>query len=73
MEGIDGSAFEKDNPELRKKAKELEDTVVTNALALDGTSSGEHGVGVHKIVPSLAPTFHPSITPPTHALTHPPT
>lgn len=46
----DGSAFEKGNEELKKKAKELEHALVMNALALDGTASGEHGVGIHKIV-----------------------
>ena len=45
-----GSAFEKGNEDLKKKAKELENTLVMNALALDGTASGEHGVGIHKIV-----------------------
>jgi len=35
---------------LKKKAKELENRLVMNALALDGTASGEHGVGIHKIV-----------------------
>ena len=44
------SAFEKGNEELKKKAHELENSLVINALALDGTSSGEHGVGIHKIV-----------------------
>lgn len=53
MEVSDVSSFEKGNKELKEKAKELEDTVVTNALALDGTCSGEHGVGIHKIVSSI--------------------
>jgi hypothetical protein len=35
---------------LKKKAQELETSLVMNALALDGTSSGEHGVGIHKLV-----------------------
>ena len=48
--GVDGSAFEKGNEELKLKAKELENMLVMNALALDGTASGEHGVGIHKIV-----------------------
>ena len=47
------SAFEKGNPELKKKAQELENSLVRNALALDGTSSGEHGVGIHKLVSSI--------------------
>ena len=51
---FDISAFEKGNEELKRHAKELEDAVVTNALALDGTCSGEHGVGIHKIVPLLS-------------------
>jgi len=46
------SAFEKGNEEMKKKAQELESTLVMNALALDGTSSGEHGVGIHKLVPT---------------------
>lgn len=53
-----GSAFEKGNAELKKKAKELEEALVMNALALDGTASGEHGVGIHKIVLS----HHPFVT-----------
>jgi D-lactate dehydrogenase (cytochrome) len=54
----DDSAFEKGNVELKKKAKELEEALVMNALALDGTASGEHGVGIHKIVLS----HHPFVT-----------
>ena len=38
---------------MKKKAHELEDTLVMNALALDGTCSGEHGVGIHKLVLNL--------------------
>jgi hypothetical protein len=49
----DESAFERGNPELKKKAQELENSLVLNALALDGTSSGEHGVGIHKLVISI--------------------
>jgi D-lactate dehydrogenase (cytochrome) len=49
----DKSAFEKGNPELKKKAQDLENSLVRNALALDGTSSGEHGVGIHKLVSSI--------------------
>ena len=57
---FDISAFEKGNEELKRQAKELEDTLVTNALAVDGTCSGEHGVGIHKIVPILS--LRPSLT-----------
>ena len=44
-------AYEKGNEALKQKAQELETSVVMNAIALDGTCSGEHGVGIHKIVP----------------------
>jgi len=47
------SAFEKGNTEMKKRAQQLENTVVANALAMDGTASGEHGVGIHKLVKSL--------------------
>lgn len=36
---------------MKKKAQQLESTLVMNAIAMDGTCSGEHGVGIHKIVP----------------------
>jgi len=45
------SAYEKGNEALKEKAQELETSLVMNAIALDGTCSGEHGVGIHKIVP----------------------
>jgi D-lactate dehydrogenase (cytochrome) len=49
------SAFEKGNVEMKKKAQELETLLVMNALALDGTCSGEHGIGIHKLVPVPIP------------------
>jgi FAD/FMN-containing dehydrogenase len=36
---------------MKAKATELEDKLVVNALALDGSASGEHGIGIHKLVP----------------------
>lgn len=54
MDEVNGSAYEKDNPEIRKKARELEDSLVLNAIELDGTASGEHGVGIHKLVSLLS-------------------
>jgi len=50
LDEVNGSAYEKDNREIRKKARELEDSLVLNAIELDGTASGEHGVGIHKLV-----------------------
>jgi hypothetical protein len=49
----DCSAYEKGNEKLKKKAEELENLLVMNAIALDGTCSGEHGVGIHKTVYSF--------------------
>jgi len=54
LDEVNGSAYEKDNPEIRKKARELEDSLVLNAIELDGTASGEHGVGIHKLVSLLS-------------------
>jgi FAD/FMN-containing dehydrogenase len=54
LDDVNGSAYEKDNPEIRKKARELEDSLVLNAIELDGTASGEHGVGIHKLVSLLS-------------------
>ena len=50
-------AYEKGNEALKEKAQELETSLVLNAIALDGTCSGEHGVGIHKIVPAPQRTF----------------
>jgi D-lactate dehydrogenase (cytochrome) len=36
-------------PEERETAERLNEGVVTRALAMDGTCSGEHGVGLHKM------------------------
>ncbi|MCY1219787.1 putative FAD-linked oxidoreductase [compost metagenome] len=36
-------------PEERVKAEELNHKLVTRALALEGTCTGEHGVGLHKM------------------------
>jgi D-lactate dehydrogenase (cytochrome) len=47
---LTGSAYEKGNEEMKKKAQQLESSLVMNAIAMDGTCSGEHGVGIHKIV-----------------------
>lgn len=47
---LTNSVYEKGNEELKKKAENLENMLVMNALALDGTASGEHGVGIHKLV-----------------------
>jgi FAD/FMN-containing dehydrogenase len=39
---------------MKKWAQKLETTVVANALAMDGSCSGEHGIGIHKLVQSTA-------------------
>jgi D-lactate dehydrogenase (cytochrome) len=36
-------------PEERELAEQLNEKVVMRALALEGTCSGEHGVGLHKM------------------------
>ena len=36
-------------PEERVKAEELNPALVSRALALEGTCTGEHGVGLHKM------------------------
>ena len=36
-------------PEERRIAEELNHKLVTRALALEGTCTGEHGVGLHKM------------------------
>jgi D-lactate dehydrogenase (cytochrome) len=36
-------------PEERVKAEELNRALVSRALALEGTCTGEHGVGLHKM------------------------
>ncbi len=37
------------NPEELDEAERLNQAIVTTALAMDGTCTGEHGVGLHKI------------------------
>ena len=38
-----------DKPEERETAERLNEALVLRALAMDGTCSGEHGVGLHKM------------------------
>ncbi|MGZ5265335.1 MAG: FAD-binding oxidoreductase [Caldimonas sp.] len=38
-----------DKPEERETAERLNEALVMRALAMDGTCSGEHGVGLHKM------------------------
>ena len=41
--------FDPDDPEEARRVDELNERLVLRALAMDGTCSGEHGVGVHKM------------------------
>ena len=44
-----GYLIDPDVPEERRIAEELNHKLVTRALALEGTCTGEHGVGLHKM------------------------
>ncbi|HYW55553.1 MAG TPA: FAD-linked oxidase C-terminal domain-containing protein [Polaromonas sp.] len=44
-----GYLIDPDKPEEREKAEALNHTLVTRALSLEGTCTGEHGVGLHKM------------------------
>jgi len=44
-----GYLLDPDNPEERITAETLNHNLVARALSLDGTCSGEHGVGLHKM------------------------
>jgi D-lactate dehydrogenase (cytochrome) len=44
-----GYLIDPDLPEERRIAEELNHKLVTRALALEGTCTGEHGVGLHKM------------------------
>jgi D-lactate dehydrogenase (cytochrome) len=44
-----GYMIDPDSPDERLVAETLNEKVVRRALSMDGTCSGEHGVGVHKI------------------------
>lgn len=44
-----GYLIDPDIPEERRIAEELNHKLVTRALALEGTCTGEHGVGLHKM------------------------
>ncbi|MCW5234823.1 FAD-binding oxidoreductase [Verminephrobacter eiseniae] len=44
-----GYLLDPDNPEERLTAETLNHKLVARALSLDGTCSGEHGVGLHKM------------------------
>ena len=41
--------FDPDDPEEARRVDELNERLVLRALAMDGTCSGEHGVGLHKM------------------------
>ena len=43
-------AYEKDNPLQQHKAHDLEEFLVKKAIELEGTCSGEHGIGLNKKV-----------------------
>ena len=43
-------AYEKDNPLQEYKAHDLEEFLVKKAIELEGTCSGEHGIGLNKKV-----------------------
>ena len=38
-----------DNAEERAKAETLNNQLVARALSMDGTCTGEHGIGLHKM------------------------
>lgn len=44
-----GYLIDPDNPQERANAEALNHRLVSRALALDGSCSGEHGVGLHKM------------------------
>ena len=44
-----GYLLDPDKPEEREIAEELNHKLVTRALSLEGTCTGEHGVGLHKM------------------------
>ncbi|MDR1967996.1 MAG: FAD-binding protein [Burkholderiaceae bacterium] len=44
-----GYLIDPDSAEQRQRAEALNYALVTRAIALDGTCSGEHGVGLHKM------------------------
>jgi len=44
-----GYLIDPDNPQERETAEQLNHQLVTRALALGGTCTGEHGVGLHKM------------------------
>ena len=44
-----GYLIDPDNPQERETAEALNDRLVRRALALEGTCTGEHGVGLHKM------------------------
>ena len=44
-----GYLLDPDDPKEREVAEELNTKLVARALALEGTCTGEHGVGLHKM------------------------
>ena len=44
-----GYLIDPDKPEEREVAEQLNDALVARALRLDGTCTGEHGIGLHKM------------------------
>lgn len=44
-----GYLIDPDNPAERATAEQLNHALVARALRLEGTCSGEHGVGLHKM------------------------
>ena len=44
-----GYLIDPDNAQERQIAEELNHKLVSRALALEGTCTGEHGVGLHKM------------------------
>lgn len=44
-----GYILDPNKPEERQRAEKLNDSLVTRAISLGGTCTGEHGVGLHKM------------------------
>ncbi|MDD5335415.1 MAG: FAD-linked oxidase C-terminal domain-containing protein [Rhodoferax sp.] len=56
-----GYLIDPDKPEERQRAEKLNHALVERALRLEGTCSGEHGVGLHKMDFLLSETGLPAV------------